>query len=65
MITVIIRILLSVTLLYFVYAETGWATTLALFLLFVNSELMAIISKLKSLRPNVKVRGGALLRRPF
>ena len=47
MITLIIRIILSLILLYFVYEETGWATTLSLFLVFVNNELLAFLSKLK------------------
>ena len=47
MITVSIRILLSLILLYFVYEETGWATTLSLFLVFINNELLAFLYKLK------------------
>ena len=47
MITVIIRIILSLVLLYFVYEETGWATTLSLFLVFLNIELQALFHKLK------------------
>lgn len=43
MVNTIIRLLLSSVLLYFVYKETGWATTLAMFLLFVNVEIEAFI----------------------
>lgn len=36
-----IRLALTAILLYFVYGETGWATTLSLFLLFMGSEIQA------------------------
>lgn len=34
----ILRVLLAGVLLWFVYGETGWATTLALSLIYVNTE---------------------------
>ena len=34
----ILRVLLAGVLLWFVYGETGWATTLALALIYVNTE---------------------------
>lgn len=34
----IIRALLAAVLLWFVYGETGWATTLALALVYINTE---------------------------
>ena len=40
-----IRLILSGILLYFVYGETGVATTIAIFLLMVNSEIAALVSK--------------------
>lgn len=36
----IIRCLMTITLLYFVYQETGWATTLCLFLSAIANELI-------------------------
>ena len=35
---IIVRVLLAGVLLCFVYGETGWATTLALSLIYVNTE---------------------------
>ena len=35
---IIVRVLLAGVLLWFVYGETGWATTLALSLIYVNTE---------------------------
>ena len=34
----IVRALLAVVLLWFVYGETGWATTFALALVYINTE---------------------------
>ena len=34
----VIRALLAAVLLWFVYGETGWATTLALALVYINTE---------------------------
>lgn len=34
----IVRVLLAAVLLWFVYGETGWATTLALALVYINAE---------------------------
>lgn len=34
----VIRVLLAAVLLWFVYGETGWATTLALALVYINTE---------------------------
>jgi hypothetical protein len=34
----VIRVLLAAVLLRFVYGETGWATTLALALVYINTE---------------------------
>lgn len=34
----ILRVLLAGVLLWFVYGETGWATTIALALIYVNTE---------------------------
>ena len=34
----IVRTLLAAVLLWFVYGETGWATTLALALVYINTE---------------------------
>lgn len=34
----IVRALLAAVLLWFVYGETGWATTLALALVYINTE---------------------------
>jgi len=45
MITTIIRIALSIILLYLAYGETGIATTIILFLLLLNSEATALIFK--------------------
>ena len=41
MIISIIRMALSAVLLYFVYGETGWATTLALVLVLLHVEITA------------------------
>ena len=37
--TIIIRLTLSIILLYFVFIETGWATTLTLFLVLCEIEV--------------------------
>ena len=37
-VSMVIRVLLAAVLLWFVYGETGWATTLALALVYINTE---------------------------
>lgn len=39
----ITRIILSIILLYFVYQETGWATFTAITLIFIVSEIEAMV----------------------
>jgi len=46
--TVIARLILTGVLLYFIYGETGVFTTIAMFLLMLNSEMQAYISKQKA-----------------
>ena len=38
-----IRAILTITLLYFVFAETGWATTLALLFIAIKAEVLGRI----------------------
>ena len=45
MISTIVRILLSVVLLYFVYGETGVATTIAMTLMILSVELISLIMR--------------------
>ena len=44
----IFRIALSLVLLYFVFPETGWATTLVLFLVMLNNEITATVINKKA-----------------
>ena len=41
---IFIRLLLTLTLLWFVYHETGWATTLVLVLTIIRFELEGILN---------------------
>ncbi len=45
MITIITRILLTITLIYFTYLETGYVTALCFTLLFIYVELTAFFKK--------------------
>ncbi len=48
MITTIIRLTLSIIMLYFIYGETGTFTTITMFFLMLNAELQAYTSTLKT-----------------
>jgi len=49
--SILTRVFLSILLLYFVYGETGWATTLCFLFMCVNNEMVAKILKHKQNKP--------------
>jgi hypothetical protein len=48
---VIIRLILTVVLLYFIFLENKYAITLAFTLTFINAELVALVDTLKERLP--------------